>query len=72
VKKNCYNCTHGYWDNDTMEPHDIQGDHFVCEGREDDSCEFEINLSKPSYLEKAKRCCVLKSDQRLLGHGGLK
>lgn len=60
MKKNCHNCTHGYWDSD-YEDHYKQGDFFVCEGREDSSSEFESNLSKPEYLEKAKRCCVLET-----------
>jgi protein-arginine kinase activator protein McsA len=39
-------------------------DYFVCEKRkDDDSIEFENNLGRPEYLEKAKRCCELKQPE---------
>lgn len=55
LKKNCHNCSHGGFESD--------GDYgeytyFVCEKREDNGYNnLDNNLSKPSYLEKAKVCC---------------
>lgn len=62
MKKNCHNCKHGYFDNDSEYPAQY-GDYFVCEKRSYESIEFENNLNRPEYLEKAKRCCELKSSQ---------
>ena len=60
MKKNCHNCINGYWDNESDGEY-FRGDYFVCEGRGDQTIDFEINLTRTEYLEKAKRCCVLKA-----------
>lgn len=59
MKKNCHNCKYGYFDNDSEYPAQ-SGDYFVCEKRPCESIEFENNLCRPEYLERAKVCCELK------------
>lgn len=60
TKKNCRNCKFSSWDSDWDELTHRTFNYMICGKRLDESIEFENNLTRPEYLEKAKRCCELK------------
>jgi len=59
LKKNCHNCKFSSWDSDWDELTHNTFNYMICDKRLDESIEFENNLTRPEYLEKSKRCCVL-------------
>lgn len=55
MKKNCYNCKHGYWDGEHS-----SSEYYVCEKRDaNNDSKLENNLYREEYREKAKICCEL-------------